>query len=93
MLIHPPPMSNNERQRRFREGNPGYYARLHARKRSAWKAAATRRRVEAALAAAAPKREPLMLPAPAEPTEIPGRNTIGATPASASFVFVPLPVK
>jgi hypothetical protein len=33
-MIKPvPPMSNTERQRRFRERNPGYYGRLH-RKRS-----------------------------------------------------------
>ena len=30
----PAPMSNTERQRRFRERNPGYYGRLH-RKRNA----------------------------------------------------------
>lgn len=33
-----PPMSNTERQRRFRERNPGYYGRLH-RKRNAEAAA------------------------------------------------------
>jgi hypothetical protein len=83
-------MSNGERQQRFREANPGYYARLHARQRSAWKAAAKRRRMEAALAAAAPKPEPLMLPAPAEPIEIPGMNTIAAIPTTQAPA--PLPV-
>ncbi|MGC4031893.1 MAG: hypothetical protein QM754_09215 [Tepidisphaeraceae bacterium] len=29
-----PPVSNAERQRRFRERNPGYYQRLHARRRA-----------------------------------------------------------
>lgn len=30
-----PPVSNTERQRQFRERNPGYYRRLHAKRRGA----------------------------------------------------------
>jgi hypothetical protein len=33
MLIHPGPMSNTERQRRFRERHPGYYGRLRRRRK------------------------------------------------------------
>jgi hypothetical protein len=50
-------MSNAERQRRFRERNPGYYGRLH-RKRNA---------MMAPVAGRAEAVVPLMLPAPAEP--------------------------
>jgi hypothetical protein len=35
MLIHPGPMSNTERQRRFRERHPGYYGRLRRRRKLA----------------------------------------------------------
>jgi hypothetical protein len=31
------PMSNTERQRRFRERNPGYYGRLHRKRKAAIK--------------------------------------------------------
>jgi hypothetical protein len=89
MLSVPPPMSNAERQRQFRERNPGYYQRLHAKRRAEINA-----RIEARLVATtqvmAAKREPLMLPAPVETIEIPGMNTIpaiGAIPAPS-----PLPV-
>jgi hypothetical protein len=34
MLIRHIPMSNSERQQKFRLGNPGYYARIQARKRA-----------------------------------------------------------
>jgi hypothetical protein len=67
-------MSNCERQRLFRERNPGYYQRLHAKRRALEKPV-----VEAMLAEAramATKREPLMLPAPAVPIEIYGINSI-----------------
>ncbi len=75
MVLLPPPMSNAERQRQFRERNPGYYGRLMARRRAASKADAAR---AAALQVAAVKREPLMLPAPVEVVEIPGMNMIRA---------------
>jgi hypothetical protein len=51
MLIIPPPMTNAERQRRFCRANPGYYARIQARKRAA--ANADTARYIAALATAA----------------------------------------
>jgi hypothetical protein len=38
MLKDNPAMSNIERQRKFREANPGYYARIQARYRAAAKA-------------------------------------------------------
>ena len=82
-----PPMSNTERQRQFRERNPGYYGRLH-RKRKAELEAMARATVEARVAAAvtveasvqvtAVRREPLMLPAPVVIFEIPGVNAIPA---------------
>lgn len=71
-------MSNTERQRQFRERNPGYYGRLHARRR-----AASRPRQAQLIAAAQPtakERQPLMLPAPVEVLEIPGLNAIPMTP-------------
>jgi hypothetical protein len=37
-IVPTPPMSNTERQRQFRERNPGYYARIKARERAAAKA-------------------------------------------------------
>ena len=69
-------MSNTERQRLFRERNPGYYGRLHA-KRRAKIAALHAERVSAAQMVAV-KREPLMLPAPVETIQIPGMTTIEA---------------
>ena len=36
-LAKPAPLSNNERQRRFRKRNPGYYARLQAKRRAGHK--------------------------------------------------------
>lgn len=66
-----PPVSNTERQRQFRQRNPGYYGRLHAKSRAESKA-----RVAALLAAAEqaalpepvaiPVKPVLMLPAPVE---------------------------
>jgi hypothetical protein len=79
MLSIPPPMSNRERQRRFRERNPGYYGRLHAKRRAKIAAALAEREAVAQILAV--KREPLMLPAPVETIEIPGMTTIEAIPA------------
>jgi len=70
------PKSNTERQRQFRERNPGYYGRLHARRRAAMDADVVR--LLAAAQATAVKREPLALPAPLVAIEIPGMNTIPA---------------
>ena len=64
-----PATSNTERQREFRERNPGYYGRLH-RKRKAERLA-HRAGVEFA-AALTRATKVLMLPAPVETIEIPG---------------------
>jgi hypothetical protein len=63
-----PPVSNTERQRQFRERNPGYYARIKAKQRAASKAyVAELRAKEAAIAKIlAIQPMPLMLPAPVE---------------------------
>lgn len=58
-MFNTPPMSNTERQRRFRERNPGYYGRLH-RRRSAMVTAPV------AIPAAEFPRAVLLLPAPVE---------------------------
>jgi hypothetical protein len=82
MLLPFRPMSNNERQRRFRERNPGYYGRLHARGRAGAKAGAAQ--LLAAAKAMAEKHEPLALPAPVVTIEIPGMTMIPAlSPLSA----------
>jgi hypothetical protein len=70
MLLHPPPVSNTERQRQFRERNPGYYTRLSAK-----------RRAQAAVPLAQPievvvERKPLLLPAPVERLEMPWMNAM-----------------
>jgi hypothetical protein len=63
--------SNAERQREFRERNPGYYGRLHAKRRAECKARVAAR-VAAARQAAFPSplqiplKPILMLPAPVE---------------------------
>jgi hypothetical protein len=68
-------VSNTERQRRFRERNPGYYGRIKAKERAASKAWAEERLAVLAILNAYQKT-PLMLPAPVEPIEIPGITTI-----------------
>ena len=56
-----PPVSNTERQRQFRQRNPGYYQRLHAKRRAALKA-----RIEAqTLADATAAAEPIKFTIPA----------------------------
>ena len=66
--VHPSaPMSNTERQRRFRERNPGYYKRLHRKRRAAVAALSAAKKAERAAHAAWQaeiSRVPLMLPAP-----------------------------
>jgi hypothetical protein len=86
-----PPMSNNERQRRFRASHPGYFNKYNGRRKAMRKAAKEKNRAmmaalaaaeaEKARAAAAIPAMSLMLPAPAEIPIIPGMNTIGVTPA------------
>ena len=95
-------MSNAERQRRFRKRHPGYYARLHGRKRAAAKAAVARHiaAAQAATVAAAtpeplalPARpEPLMLPTPVEVVEIPGMTITAIGAFAAMPAPSPLPV-
>ncbi len=74
-------MSNAERQRRFRGWNPGYYGRLHARRRAAVKASV------AAMATATPPAaaEPLTLPAP---VAIPVKPVQPALPAPAMIPMI-----
>ncbi len=57
------PMSNAERQRQFRERNPGYYGRLHRKRRAEAEAYAAARAAQLALqlAPASPERE-LVIP-------------------------------
>jgi len=70
-----PPMSNTERSRRFRLAHPGYYARIHGRKRASAKKDGERlwqeqrQAIAAQLAALAP-------PAPVQALEIPHANSI-----------------
>jgi hypothetical protein len=88
MLRRPSPISNAERQRQFRERNPGYYGRLHAKRRAAVRAFAAQR---AAVAAAIPARPtPLLLPAPVELLVILGLNAIPATGAAVPD-YAPVP--
>ena len=70
-------MSNNERQRRFCERNPGYYTRRRRRKQAKFEALRAANALAAAeVAVTVTRREPLMLPAPVETIEIPGVNAI-----------------
>ena len=61
-----PPTPNYLRQRKFRERNPGYYARLQAKRRASEKAARARHILELQAQAQTAQQEPLMLPAPVE---------------------------
>lgn len=69
-----PAMSNTERQRQFRERNPGYYGRLHRKRNAAMHASIAAEHAMAAVTVVV--REPLMLPAPVETIRIPGVNAI-----------------
>jgi len=73
-------VSNTERQRQFRERNPGYYTRLRAKRRAEENA------IIAAAQVMAVKPQPLMLPAPVETIEIPGMTTIPTVLAVPVFV-------
>lgn len=68
-------MSNTERQREFRRRNPGYYKRLHARRRSALKV-----HLPALVIENTPveQKVQLMLPAPVVTVDIPGMTTIAS---------------
>jgi hypothetical protein len=89
MLKPAPPMSNAERQRQFRERNPGYYGRLH-RKRKAEVMALIAARTAAAEAMAA-RPAPLMLPAPVEDPAMAALDALAASLKSGSS-REPLPV-
>jgi len=79
-----PPVSNTERQRQFRERNPGYYARIQAKKRAASKAyVAAMQERQRAMAAMLAKSRQLLLPAPVELFVIPGVNAIPQTLTAA----------
>ena len=87
-------MSNVERQRRFRERNPGYYNRYNARHKvnhqeaaAAWEAAMAQAQAAEEAQAKRATAGPLMLPAPAVIPVLPGINTIEVVPAPA-----PLPI-
>ena len=81
------PMTNAERQAEFRRRNPGYYGRLHAKRRAGVKARAAARAFAAEFAAELVKPMPLMLPAPVEMPVFPGMNTIPASmPARATVM-------
>ena len=75
-------MSNIERQRQFRERNPGYYGRLH-RKRNAEILALRAARMAAAEAVVA-KPEPLMLPAPVQDPAMDALNALSSALRSDS---------
>jgi hypothetical protein len=59
-----PAISNAERQRHFRERNPGYYGRLHRQRKAVVDALCAAGAAQARMALAAPVQ--LMLPAPVE---------------------------
>src|SRR5688572_24923223 len=87
-----PPVSNTERQRQFRERNPGYYGRLHAKSRAECKA-----RVAAALAAVQqvalpvpPVTPVLMLPAPVQDPAMAALNAMAAKLKSKSAAAEPV---
>lgn len=65
-------MSNTERQRRFRKRNPGYYQRLHAKRKAAVQALGEKLAREKAyreiIAPPEPRPMPLCLPAPEQVT-------------------------
>jgi hypothetical protein len=75
-------MSNAERQRRFRERNPGYYQRLHARERARVKAASEMLYRERAIARIIAPPMPLCLPAPEQVTQSWGDRLISEIQAA-----------
>jgi len=71
-----PAMSNTERQRQFRKRNPGYYGRLHAKRRAESDARLYAMAMQQAQLAQLPAPVPLMLPAPVETFLFEDRATI-----------------
>ncbi len=68
MITKSPTLSNTERQRQFRERNPGYYGRLH-RKRQA-ELVARMQQAQLTAASTAAQAPLLMLPAPVEQDQL-----------------------
>ena len=106
MLLIPAPKSNAERQREFRERNPGYFRKYYAVKRSIAKRVRARMQAEAQAAQAAliaaaraeatlailAKPEPLMLPAPAQdPTMAANKALVDTVAVRAVRQAAPLP--
>ncbi len=90
-------MSNYERQVAFRQRNPGYYRRLHRRRRAAEQARGVEMEMAqaaataAALPAALPAPKPvLMLPAPVVDPITEQINAIRARLAAAEPLAVPV---
>ena len=84
-----PPVSNTERQRQFRERNPGYYRRLHAKRRAETKARVAALAEQAATAVPEPLAFPatpprLMLPAPVQDPAMDALNALAASLQSRS---------
>ena len=84
------PVSNTERHRQFRERNPGYYGRLHRRRKEEVRAYGEARRAAEAMVSLTFKPV-LMLPAPVEVIAIPGINAIPAV-REAIPTREPLPI-
>jgi hypothetical protein len=79
-----PPVSNTERQREFRERNPGYYQRLHAKRRAEAKALAAERAVAAEVILTLPVPTwRLALPAPVVDPLLIELNALAAKHAEA----------
>src|SRR5687768_3474619 len=78
---HFPPVSNTERQREFRERNPGYYQRLHAKRRAEIKARAAQ--LEVAAPAPAPVPAPVIytIPVPTWRLALPAPVVLPVLPA------------
>ena len=85
MLIIPPAKSNTQRQREFRQRNPGYYGRLH-RRRQAYAVALEQQTMAANVAVSVPAPL-LMLPAPVQLPLFPGMIP-DAREAELEFVLV-----
>ncbi len=62
-------MSNTERQRQFRERNPGYYQRLHAKRKAQVQALCEQLLRDKAIAEIMTPAMPLCLPAPEQVTQ------------------------
>lgn len=85
-------MSNTERQRQFRERNPGYYGRLHRKRKAEMEAYAAARQTEqrAAVQVTEEVKTPLALPAPAIVFTFEGINAIPTTKVeSREAVIIP----